>query len=82
MLVVVEVCDVNSASALDLESLEATYPGVSVIRNPCLSHCAQCAVAPFAYVNGELLTGTNQETLWSDLKAAVETELKNWESDM
>lgn len=82
MLVVIEVCDVNSAAALDLESIEETYPGVSVIRNPCLSQCAQCAVAPFAYINGEILTGTDKETLLQDLKAAVEAELKNWESDM
>ncbi len=81
MIVVVEVCDVNPASALDLESLEEKYFGVSVIRNPCLSNCAQCATVPFAYVNGEILSG-DKETLWNDLVAAIEQELQSIGSDL
>jgi uncharacterized protein YuzB (UPF0349 family) len=77
-IVIVEVCDVNPASGLDLERLETEYPGVSVMRTPCLSNCTQCAAVPFAYVNGELLTADDKETLWDDLKRAIEQELKAW----
>ena len=78
-IVIVEVCDVNQASGLDLESLETEYPGVSVIRTPCLSNCSQCAVVPYAYVNGELLSADDKETLWADLKRAIEGELEAWQ---
>ena len=77
-IVIVEVCEVNPASGLDLDSLEETYAGVSVMRTQCLSNCAQCASVPYAYVNGELLTAHDRETLWNNLRQAIETELAVW----
>lgn len=77
-IVIVEVCDVNPASALDLEALEEQYPGVSVMRTQCLSNCAQCALVPYAYVNGELLTADEKTRLWNDLQQAIERELAAW----
>lgn len=77
-IVIVEVCDVNSASGLDLEQLETEYAGVSVIRTPCLSNCTQCAAVPYAYVNGEILTAADKDTLWNDLKREIEKELEAW----
>jgi uncharacterized protein YuzB (UPF0349 family) len=82
MFVVVEVCDVNPAAALDLESLEDEYPGVSVILNPCLSQCATCATMPFVYVNGEILANENRETLLQEVKAVIEQELRDLDSNM
>jgi uncharacterized protein YuzB (UPF0349 family) len=78
-IVIVEVCDVNSASGLDLEQLETEFPGVSVMRTPCLSNCTQCAVVPFAYVNGEILTAPDKETLLSNIKQAIQVELAEWD---
>jgi uncharacterized protein YuzB (UPF0349 family) len=77
-IVVVEVCDVNPASGLQLERLEEEHPGVSVIRSPCLSNCTMCATVPYAYVNGEMLTATTREELWAALKRAIEEELREW----
>jgi uncharacterized protein YuzB (UPF0349 family) len=77
-IVIVEVCDVNPASGLDLEQLETEYPGVSVMRAPCLSNCTQCATVPFAYVNGEIFTAEDKESLLSQLKRAIEIELAEW----
>ena len=79
-IVIVEVCDVNPAAGLDLLSLEAEYPGVSVIETPCLSNCSICATTPFAYVNGELLAHEDRETLWNQIKSAIEAELNSLES--
>jgi len=78
-IVIVEVCDVNPASALDLEQLEKDYPGVSVMRTPCLSNCTHCAVAPFAYVNGELLANASRELLWAEVRDMIEKELAGLE---
>jgi uncharacterized protein YuzB (UPF0349 family) len=78
-IVIVEVCDVNPASGLDLEQLEQEYPGVSVIRTPCLSNCTQCAAVPYAYINGEFVSATDPQALWNELKLAIVEELKNWE---
>ncbi|HEU4963461.1 MAG TPA: DUF1450 domain-containing protein [Bacilli bacterium] len=80
-IVLVEVCDVNPASGLDLENLEEEYPGVSVIRTPCLSNCSQCAAVPYAYVNGEILSATDKDTLWQDIKQAIEQELQAWNEE-
>jgi uncharacterized protein YuzB (UPF0349 family) len=81
-IVIVEVCDVNPASALELERLEEDFPGTSVIRNSCLSNCTMCATTPFAYVNGELLLHEEREGLWTLIKAMVEQELKAFETDI
>ncbi|KEO84406.1 DUF1450 domain-containing protein [Tumebacillus flagellatus] len=81
-IVIVEVCDVNPASALDLEQLEEDNPGVSAIRTPCLSNCTMCASTPYAYVNGELIAHEDRETLWTMIKAAVEQELQAWNSEL
>ncbi|MFD2168803.1 DUF1450 domain-containing protein [Tumebacillus lipolyticus] len=78
-IVIVEVCDVNPASGLELESLEIKYPGTSVIRTPCLSNCSQCAQHPYAYVNGEIYWADTTDQLWNKLQAAIEQELASFE---
>lgn len=81
-IVIVEVCEVNPSSALDLEQLEEEFPGVSVIRNQCLSNCAMCATTPFAYVNGELLTNADRQELLALIRAEIQRELSAWESEL
>jgi uncharacterized protein YuzB (UPF0349 family) len=78
-IVIVEVCDVNIASGLDLESLETKYSGTSVIRTPCLSNCSQCALRPYAYVNGEIYWAETTDALWDALQKAIEQELAELE---
>lgn len=80
-IVIVEVCDVNPASGLDLERLEEEYPGVSVMRTSCLSNCSQCAAVPFAYVNGEILAAEGKDELLRLIKQAIEAELAAWEAE-
>jgi uncharacterized protein YuzB (UPF0349 family) len=80
-IVIVEVCDVNPASALDLEQLEEDFPGVSAIRSPCLSNCTMCASTPFAYVNGELLVHEDREVLLAQIREVIQQELSAWESE-
>ncbi|TCP59484.1 uncharacterized protein YuzB (UPF0349 family) [Tumebacillus sp. BK434] len=74
-IVIVEVCDVNPASGLDLESLESAYPGTSVIRTSCLSNCSECALHPYAYVNGEIHWAETTDELWNTIKTAIAAEL-------
>lgn len=80
-IVIVEVCDVNPASALDLEQLEEDFPGVSAIRSPCLSNCTMCASTPFAYVNGELLVHEDRAVLLAQIREVIQQELSAWESE-
>jgi uncharacterized protein YuzB (UPF0349 family) len=78
-LIVIEVCDVNPIAGEDLESFERTYPGVSVLRTPCLSQCEICASSPFAYVNGELIIRESKEELMRAIDAAIRQELAVWQ---
>jgi uncharacterized protein YuzB (UPF0349 family) len=75
-IVVVEVCDINPICLLDLESLEEEFPGVTVLRTSCLSNCNMCAVSPYAYVNGELLTGETPEDVMSQIRVKIVQELE------
>ncbi|PWK14391.1 DUF1450 domain-containing protein [Tumebacillus permanentifrigoris] len=80
-IVIVEVCDINPASALDLEQLEEDFPGVSAIRTPCLSNCTMCASTPYVYVNGELLANADREVLLTQIRELIQQELSAWESE-
>lgn len=77
-IVIVEVCESNSAGELDAESLESHYDGVSVIRNYCLSHCELCAIQPYMLVNGEIVTGDDLESLMKNVREKIEIELSEW----
>jgi uncharacterized protein YuzB (UPF0349 family) len=77
-IVIVEVCESNFAAALDVESLEDQYDGVSVMRNYCLSYCELCAKQPYMLVNGEIVMGDDLESLMQNVCKKIENELAEW----
>lgn len=74
-IVVVEVCDSNLMSALELEHLEDLYPEVAVLRADCMSLCGLCKLRPYALVNGKRVLGKTTEECIENIKAAIEAEL-------
>lgn len=74
-IVVVEVCDSNLMSALELEYLEELYPEVAVLRADCMSLCGLCKLRPYALVNGKRVFGKTTEECIENIKAAIEAEL-------
>lgn len=74
-IVVVEVCDSNLMSALELEHLEELYPEVAVLRADCMSLCGLCKLRPYALVNGKRVLGKTTEECIENIKAAIEAEL-------
>lgn len=74
-IVVVEVCDSNLMSALDLEHLEELYPEIAVLRADCMNLCGLCKLRPYALVNGKRVFGKTTEECVELIKAAIEKEL-------
>lgn len=75
-IVVVEVCDSNLMSQLDLEDLENEYPDVAVLRTYCLSFCRMCKARPYAIVNGKQIYAKTVEECLELIKKTIEEELK------
>lgn len=78
-IVIVEVCDSNLMSALDLENLEQEYPEIAVMRAECLSLCGLCRLRPYALVNGKRVIGETTEECIQSVKQAIEDELKAYD---
>ncbi|MCM3698441.1 MULTISPECIES: YuzB family protein [Paenibacillus] len=78
-IVIVEVCDSNLMSALDLENLEQEYPEIAVMRAECLSLCGLCRLRPYALVNGKRVVGKTTEECVQSVKQAIEDELKAYD---
>lgn len=78
-VIIVEVCDINRIAMENLEQLEEKYPGVSVLRSPCLSNCEICATRPYAYVNGEFISGATNEEVLMKIEEAVRKEWGQWQ---
>ncbi|WP_188383248.1 DUF1450 domain-containing protein [Ornithinibacillus halotolerans] len=75
-IVVVEVCDGNAITTLDLEEiLEKEYPEVAVLSSDCLSFCGLCRVKPYAIVNNRRIFGKTPEECLDKIRAAIEEEL-------
>lgn len=74
-IVIVEVCDSNLMSALDLEHLEQEYPEIAVMRADCLSLCGLCRKRPYVLVNGKRIFAKTQEECLELTKRAIEDEL-------
>ncbi|MFC7679451.1 DUF1450 domain-containing protein [Paenibacillus sp. GCM10028914] len=74
-IVVVEVCDSNLMSALDLEHLEELYPEIAVLRADCMNLCGLCKLRPYALVNNKRVFGKTTEECVESIKAAIEAEL-------
>ncbi|WP_187377808.1 DUF1450 domain-containing protein [Paenibacillus senegalimassiliensis] len=78
-IVIVEVCDSNLMSALDLEQLEQEYPEIAVMRAECLSLCGLCKLKPYALVNGKRVVAKTTEDCLGLVKQAIEAELSIYE---
>ncbi|WP_079477272.1 DUF1450 domain-containing protein [Halobacillus salinus] len=75
-IVVVEICDGNLITELDIESIiESEYPEVAVLMNECLSFCGMCAVRPYAIVNGSRVFGKTSEEALEKIRTKIEEEL-------
>ena len=79
-IIVVEVCDANLFTTLDLEEIiEGEFPEVAVIINQCLSFCGLCKAVPFAIVNNKRVFGTTPEECLDKVKIAIKEELAIYE---
>ncbi|RCX22987.1 uncharacterized protein YuzB (UPF0349 family) [Fontibacillus phaseoli] len=74
-IVVVEVCDSNLMSALELEQLEEEYPEIAVLRLDCLNLCGLCKIRPYAMVNGKKVSAKTTEECIALIKQTIEEEL-------
>ncbi|WP_334071834.1 MULTISPECIES: DUF1450 domain-containing protein [Paenibacillus] len=75
-IVVVEVCDSNLLSALDLEQLEEEFPEIAVLRLDCLNLCGLCKLRPYAMVNGQKVFAKTTEECLSLIKETIRRELE------
>jgi uncharacterized protein YuzB (UPF0349 family) len=77
-IVVVEVCNNNLISILDLEQLEEEYPEIAVMRTDCLNFCGMCRARPYAMVNGNKVFAKTSEECLMLIKQTIEEELKEF----
>ncbi|MFC4023460.1 DUF1450 domain-containing protein [Oceanobacillus longus] len=75
-IVVVEVCDGNAITTLDIEGIiEAEFPEVAVLMNECLSFCGLCALRPYALVNNKRVSGKTPEECLGKIREQIKKEL-------
>jgi len=75
-IVVVEVCDGNAITALDIEEiLETEFPEVAVMTNECMNYCGLCAVRPYAFVNNTRVFGKTPEACLDKIREQIKSEL-------
>ena len=64
-IVVVEVCDGNAITTLNIEEIiEAEFPEVAVLMNECLSFCGLCRVRPYALVTTNAFSVRLRKNVW------------------
>jgi len=79
-IVVVEICDGNAITLLDIESiLEEEFPEVAVLMSDCLSFCGMCAVRPYAIVNNKRIYGKSPEECLDKIRQAIREELAQYD---
>ena len=66
---IIEFCTNNMHFGTDevMEKLEEN-PDYDVIEYGCLSNCGQCAMMPFAMVNGEIIDADSADELYGQNK--------------
>jgi uncharacterized protein YuzB (UPF0349 family) len=75
-IVVVEVCDGNAITTIDMEEiLEKEFPEVAVLMNECLSFCGLCRVRPYALVNNKRVFGSTPEQCLNKIRETIKEEL-------
>lgn len=78
-IVVVEVCETNVLSKLELEQLEDEFPEVAVMRTDCLNLCGLCKLRPYALVNGTRVVSKSEETCLEAIKQKIRDELLEYD---
>ncbi|TXL66857.1 DUF1450 domain-containing protein [Cerasibacillus terrae] len=79
-IVIVEVCDANAITSLDIESiLEEEFPEVAVLVNDCLSFCGLCRVKPYAIVNNKRVFADTPEQCLDKIRKQIKEELAKYE---
>lgn len=74
--IIVEVCDANLFTTIDIEKvIEEEFPEVAVIINQCLSFCGLCRAVPYAIVNNKRVFGKTPEECLDKVRAAIKEEL-------
>lgn len=75
-IVVVEVCDGNILTTLDVEAIiESEFPEVAVLVNDCLTYCGLCQIRPFALVNSKQVFGATPEQCLDKIRETINEEL-------
>ncbi|WP_087974070.1 DUF1450 domain-containing protein [Oceanobacillus rekensis] len=75
-IVVVEICDGNAITTLDIESIiETEFPEVAVLMNECLSFCGLCALRPYALVNNKRVSAKTPEECLDKIREQIKKEL-------
>lgn len=75
-IIVVEVCDANTLTTIDIEEIiEEEFPEAAVIINQCLSFCGLCRSVPFAIVNNKLIYGKTPEICLDKIRNRIKEEL-------
>lgn len=75
-IVVIDVCDGNAITTLDIEeTLETEFPEVSVVIGECLTHCGLCRALPYALVNGKKVYGKTVEACLDNIRDTIKQEL-------
>ncbi|WP_339226429.1 DUF1450 domain-containing protein [Oceanobacillus sp. FSL K6-2867] len=75
-IVVVEVCDGNAITTLNIEEIiESEFPEVAVLMNDCLSFCGLCRVRPYALVNNKRVFGKTPEECLEKIREEIKKEL-------
>ncbi|WP_096272935.1 DUF1450 domain-containing protein [Paucisalibacillus globulus] len=75
-IVVVEICDGNLITTLNIEEiLEEEFPEVAVLTSDCLSFCGLCRVKPYAIVNNRRIFGKSPEDCLDKIREVIKEEL-------
>ncbi|MDQ0159443.1 DUF1450 domain-containing protein [Alkalibacillus salilacus] len=82
-IVVVEICDGNLMTEVDLEGIiESEYPDVAVLENSCLNNCGMCAMRPFALVNNRRVFGKTPEQCIDKIRKIIDEELAAFNDEL
>ncbi|GIO40092.1 hypothetical protein J41TS12_49530 [Paenibacillus antibioticophila] len=74
-IVVVEICEANLLSSLDIEQLEEEFPEIAVLRLDCLNLCGLCRARPYAMVNGNKVFAKTSEECLALIRQQIQAEL-------
>jgi len=70
----VKFCENNLSQGTDeiAERIENELDDVAVLIEPCLGHCEECAVGPFALVNDKFIQADTAEELYEKIIERLE----------